>query len=516
VGPVRGSSRPRVVAVGIGPAGPQLTTPAAIEALRSAPVAYLRTARHPAAGPLADLRSFDGMYEAAPTFEALYGEIAAVLVDAAGEHGEVGYAVPGSPAVLERTVELLRGDPRVEVSLVAGMSFCELAWAALGVDPVDEGVRLVHAESFARQAAGDAGPLLVAQCWSRTILSDVKLAPEEAPAGAVLLHHLGLADEVVVEVTWSEIDRALEPDHLTSLYVPSVGAPLAGELVRLAELVRTLRERCPWDREQTHHSLVRHLLEEAYEAIEAIDVLADPPSPEQASHLEEELGDLLCQVFFHATLAAEEGVFTLADVARGVHDKLVARHPHVFGDVRADGAEAVVASWERNKLGEKGRTSLMEGIPDAMPALATAAKIERKAGGAGLGFAVTGDGSVLAALLAELLVAGAAGAAGGAGAAGASGAAGPRGARRTGGLPGGKDNRAAEQLGAAAGDLLVGIARLAAELGTDPEAAARGANRRFRERFVRAEQAAAATGQPLHELPLAERTAVWTGSEKAD
>jgi tetrapyrrole methylase family protein/MazG family protein len=490
VGTPRRPSRPRVVAVGIGPAGPQLTTPAAIEALRRAPVSYLRTARHPAARPFSDLQSFDELYEAAPTFEALYGEIAEALVAAAERHGEVGYAVPGSPAVLEQTVELLRGDARVDVSLVAGMSFCELAWVSLGVDPVNDGVRLVHAESFAPQAAGDAGPLLVAQCWSRTILSDVKLAPEEAPAGAVLLHHLGLADETVLEVAWSEIDRALEPDHLTSLFVPSIGTPLAGELVRLAELVRTLRARCPWDREQTHRSLVRHLLEEAYEVIEAIDVLADPPSPEQAAHLEEELGDLLCQVFFHATLAAEEGVFTLADVARGVHDKLVARHPHVFGGVEADGAEAVVANWERNKLGEKGRTSLMEGIPAAMPALATTSKIERKAAGAGLGFAVTGDGSALACLLAELLAAGA----GGARAAGAAGAGGAVGA---------------EELGTVAGDLLVGIARLAARLGADPEAAARGANRRFRERFVQAEQAAAASGQSLHELPLAARTAIW-------
>lgn len=489
MGNPRRSSRPRVVAVGIGPAGPQLTTPAAIAALRSAPIAYLRTARHPAAGPLSDLASFDDLYEAAPTFEALYAGIAEALVAAAEQHGEVGYAVPGSPVVLERTVELLRGDPRVELSLVAGMSFCELAWAAMGVDPVIEGVRLIHAESFALQAAGDTGPLLVAQCWSRTILSYVKLALEEVPAGAVLLHHLGLEDETVLEVAWSEIDRALEADHLTSLYVPSIAAPLAGELVRLAELVRTLREQCPWDREQTHRSLVRHLLEEAYETIEAIDVLGDPPSQEQTEHLEEELGDLLCQVYFHAVLAAEEGVFTLADVARGVHDKLVARHPHVFGDVRAADADVVVANWERNKLGEKGRTSLMEGIPASMPALATSAKIERRAGGAGLGFAVTGNGSMLSSLLAELLEAGA-----------GTGTASP---------PAGDKGPDTEELGAIAGDLLTGIARLAAQLGADPEAAARGANRRFRERFVAAEQGAADDGRPLHEMPLAARTAIW-------
>ena len=128
---------------------------------------------------------------------------------------------------------------------------------------------------------------------------------------------------------WEDLDRVVEPDHLTSLWLPEVSAPVGHELVRFAELVRTLRERCPWDREQTHESLSRHLLEESYELVEAI-ASGDP------AHLQEELGDVLFQVFFHATLATEDGEFTLADVARDVHDKLVRRHPHVFGDVDAD------------------------------------------------------------------------------------------------------------------------------------------------------------------------------------
>jgi tetrapyrrole methylase family protein/MazG family protein len=150
----------------------------------------------------------------------------------------------------------------------------------------------------------------------------------------VLLHHLGLDDEVVMEVPIEELDRTLEPDHLTSVWVPRLAEPIAPEMARLAELVRTLRERCPWDRRQTHGSLVRHLLEEAYEALDAIDALAragDDPSRTIVAHVEEELGDLLVQVFFHAALAAESGWFTIADVARAIHDKLVYRHPHVFG-----------------------------------------------------------------------------------------------------------------------------------------------------------------------------------------
>src|SRR5205823_5617831 len=147
-------------------------------------------------------------------------------------------------------------------------------------------------------------------------------------------------------------DRAVEPDHLSALWIPELAAPVGQELVRFAELVRTLRIRCPWDREQTHETLTRHLLEETYEVLEAIEGL-----PGSYPHLEEELGDLLFQVVFHATLAAEEGEFTLADVARGIHDKLVRRHPHVFGDVDADSADAVVANWEEIKRVEKGRAS---------------------------------------------------------------------------------------------------------------------------------------------------------------
>jgi MazG family protein len=156
----------------------------------------------------------------------------------------------------------------------------------------------------------------------------------------------------------------------------------AAELARLEELVRTLRARCPWDRRQTHVSLAPHLMEEAYEALEAIEDLgsAEPAVPsEVVAHLEEELGDVLFQVFFHSVLAEEKGRFTLTDVARAVHDKLVRRHPHVFGDVPAETAEDVAARWEVLKRSEKPGRGATGGIPDAMPALAAAAKLLRKA-----------------------------------------------------------------------------------------------------------------------------------------
>jgi tetrapyrrole methylase family protein/MazG family protein len=404
---------PRVDVVGLGPAGPDLLTSATRALLDGPAPVFLRTTRHPAAVVAEGARSFDHHYEAAETFDDVYRAIVADLVAAAVASGPVVYAVPGSPSVAERTVLLLAEHPRVvsgEVALEvhASVSFLDLAFARLGVDPVASGVRLVDAEQFAVDAAGERGPLLVAQCWSRQVLSDVKLSVEVPPeADVVVLHHLGLPDERVVEVAWADLDRTIEPDHLTSLWVPRLAEPVAAELVALAELVRTLRERCPWDRRQTHASLGRHLLEESYEVLEAIDALAavdaglgigaDGPgavdleasavADREASavaDLEEELGDLLFQVYFHATLAAEEGRFTLADVARGVHDKLVSRHPHVFGGVSAETADDVATNWEALKKAEKGRSSVTEGIPAALPALALAAKLQRKAAAIGM------------------------------------------------------------------------------------------------------------------------------------
>ena len=407
------SDAPRIDVVGLGPAGPELITAGTLALLEGAATVVLRTTRHPAAVALTGAASFDHHYESSDTFDEVYRAIVADLVDTALAGGPVVYAVPGSPTVAERTVVLLADEPRVRsgqvvVTVHPSVSFLDLAFARLGVDPVAAGVRIVDAESFAVDAAGERGPLLVAQCWSREVLSEVKLSVESPPDVPVtVLHHLGLPDERSWELAWDEMDRSFEPDHLTSLWIPRLAAPVAAELVSLDELVHTLRDRCPWDRAQTHASLSRHLLEESYEVLEAIDALAAVDAAgdngeyptrtatagdggshdgeaEAVADLEEELGDLLFQVYFHATLAAEEGRFTLADVARGVHDKLVSRHPHVFGDVTADTPDAVASNWETLKKVEKGRASVTEGIPGALPALALAAKLQRKAAAIGM------------------------------------------------------------------------------------------------------------------------------------
>ncbi|CAA9223768.1 MAG: Nucleoside triphosphate pyrophosphohydrolase MazG [uncultured Acidimicrobiales bacterium] len=460
----------RVVIVGLGPAGPDLLPPMVLAAIDRIPHRFLRTERHPAAAVMtsAGCASFDALYEQAASIDQVYAGIVDALAAAAAEHGEVLYAVPGSPAVAERTVELLRADPRVEVDVLPAMSFLDLAWIRLGVDPLAEGVRIVDGHRFATDAAGERGPMLVAQCDTRTVLSDIKLALDPAPtARPIVVQRLGLPDEAVFEVAWEDLDRAVVPDHLTAVYLPAVAVPVGAELVRFWELMRTLREACPWDREQTHASLTRYLVEETYEVIEAIEQLES----EGYDHLEEELGDLLLQVYFHATIAAEAGAFTLADVARGIHDKMVDRHPHVFAADEPDGAEGLEQSWEARKRREKGREGAMEGIPGGLPALLHAAKAGKRA--AAVGFDWPEIQPVYAKVTEEL-----------------------------GEL---RDDPSADELG----DLLFAVVNVARHLDLDPEAALRQATAKFKARFALVERAAAAQGLDLRSAPPAQVDVLW-------
>lgn len=386
---------PRVVVVGLGPAGPDLVTSGTLAALEHVERRFLRTTRHPSAVVVEGAISFDDLYDHAASMDAVYSGIVEALVAAAQESGEVLYAVPGSPLVAEHTVERLLADERVEVDVRPALSFLDLAWVRLGIDPMSVGVRIVDGHRFSTEAAGERGPLLVAQCDRRSILSDIKLAVDDPPGRpVVVVARLGLPDESVTEVAWEDLDRVVEPDHLTSLFIPELAAPVAGEVQRFVELVARLRDECPWDREQTHRSLARHLLEEAYEVLEVLEQMpttagAHPDEgaeldgedlDEAYDHMEEELGDLLFQILFHSRLASEAGRFTLADVARRVHDKLVSRHPHVFGEVDVDGdAGRVEANWERIKQAEQGRASAFDGIPAALPALSAAAKLLQRA-----------------------------------------------------------------------------------------------------------------------------------------
>jgi tetrapyrrole methylase family protein/MazG family protein len=181
-------------------------------------------------------------------------------------------------------------------------------------------------------------------------------------------------------------------------HVPQGPVPSSRGGERLLDLVRVMARLrgpggCPWDREQTHRSLARHLLEETHEALDAIDA-------DDRERLREELGDVLLQVAFHAQMAADDGAWDVDDVAEGIVRKLIRRHPHVFGDVEVSGSDEVLVNWERIKAEEKGEKAVEEDIPETLPALARAAKVQRRA--AGWGFEWRSFGGALDALKEEV------------------------------------------------------------------------------------------------------------------
>jgi tetrapyrrole methylase family protein/MazG family protein len=417
----------------------------------------------------------------------VYTELADRIVQAAIDVGEVLYAVPGSPLILERSVRQLIADERVECTVLAALSFLDVAYARLGIDPVEVGLRLVDGHDFAVAAAGERGPLLVAHTHADWVLSDIKLAVEDASGDeeVVILQRLGTPEEAITRTTWAELDRTVEPDHLTALYIPRLATPVGAEYVRFHQLARTLREQCPWDIEQTHHTLIPYVIEEAYELVDALESLnVDDPSGDE--HLIEELGDLLYQIEFHATIAEQQGRFTIADVARGVHDKLVRRHPHVFGGVVVDGTENVLRNWDAIKRAEKGRgptfegksEGVFDGIPGSFPSLSYAHEVQKKAAKVGFDWPdVDGALAKIVEEAAELSEAAA--------------TSGPDAIR--------------DELG----DLLFAVVNVARHLGVDPESTLRAATQKFRARFEAVEALARAGDLDLATLGIDQLDALW-------
>lgn len=473
-----GAGLPRITVVGLGPADVDLLTAGTLDAIASIESQFLRTSRHPAASALPGATSFDPLYEEHETFAEVYAAIVEALVDAADAQGHVLYAVPGSPQVAEHTVELLRADERVELTVLPALSFADLTWSRLGIDPLHAGVTIIDGHRFAEDAAGLTGPFLVAQCDQEWVLSDIKLTVDdpEDELTVTAIQRLGLPDESIMTIKWNDLDREVTADHLTSLYISALPATTAKAFADFEVLVARLRTDCPWDAEQTHDSLRRYLLEETYETLEAIDGI-DVESGHGYEHLAEELGDLLYQVFFHAVLATEQGEFSAADIATGIHNKLYTRHPHVFGDVQVADTDEVISNWESIKKAEKGRSSVMEGIPEALPALLYALKVQKKASSQGFGLADMD--AALADVDDELT------------------------------------EFRAEPSVDEAGDLLFAAVQVTRQLGTDPETALRDAARRFRDRFMFMEAECERSGRSLDALTPADQRALWAEAKKA-
>lgn len=360
----------------------------------------VRTLHHPAAAELAERRDVvtcDDLYESSEQFADVYS---AIVDRVLAQTGPVVYAVPGSPMVGEFAVgQLLARVPEAEV--LPAESFVDAILRRLGYDPFDRGLRILNGHALPSPLALDA-PTIIGHLDRPEILADVaatvsRVLPEGAEVTVCV--DIGGPDEQLVRAPVDRVPADLA-GFRTSLFVDTLPAGLFG----VVTVSRRLRAECPWDREQTHRTLVRHLIEEAYELVEALAAL--PDDEDEIDYVaydgvEEELGDVLLQVLFHAVIASERGVFDVDDVATRLQEKLMRRHPHVFGDVEVADAGEVASNWEKIKRSEKGEhDSLLDGVPDSLPALERAEALQRRV--ARIGFDWESAADVVSALRREV------------------------------------------------------------------------------------------------------------------
>ena len=447
--------------VGLGPGDGRFLTRQVWQTLTTAETVYLRTQRHPAVADLPEdvvVRSFDHLYETAESFDEVYAQIVAQLLQL-GREKEIVYAVPGHPFMGESTVtELVAAaeDEQVTVIVLPGISFIEPMLTALQLDGLDgmqlfDAIEITH---FHYPPVNPDIPLLLGQVYSRLLASEVKLVltavySDEHPVH--LVHAAGTEEQLVESIPLYEMDHSQHIGHLTSLYVPPL--PRKSSLANLAETVAVLRspEGCPWDQEQTPQSMRSGFLEETSEVLAALDA-------DDNDNLREELGDVLYHLLMQAQMAAETADFTLSDVIAGIEAKLKHRHPHVWGDWEVADSDEVVRNWEMIKAQDKGKkaASLLDGVPETLPALARSQKIQQRVRKVGFDWPnIEGVYEKVAEEIAEL-----------------------------------QEAVSIEHQTEELGDLLFVLVNVASWLGVDAESALREANLKFDGRFRQVEQLA--------------------------
>lgn len=503
-----------ITVVGLGPGSAGHLSLETMAVLQSGSRVILRTAVHPSVKELEQagvkFTSCDAVYENEASFEDVYQKIVTAVLQAAGEQ-EVVYAVPGSPLVAERTVVMLREQAAaagVPLKILPAMSFLDLAYVNLAVDPI-AGLRIVDAHDFEALASAGQYPLMITQVYSQLVASDVKINLMEVlddEAQLYFLRNLGLPDEECRPIKLYELDRQMQIDHLTSVFIPAQEQTVFehvntlveekdfscedeedlcygyddddrlydADIMPLVYVMQRLREPggCPWDREQTHSSIRYNLVEEVYELLEAID-------NNDVDGMQEELGDVLMQVVFHAHMASEAKLFYLQDVIDGVTEKLVHRHPHVFGTTKVADSGEVLKNWEAIKQEEKKeRTHVLDGISPGLPSLLRAYKLHSKASKVGFDWPDTeGVWEKVMEELQELQEA----------------------------VAGGSQKEMEHELG----DLLFILAGYARHIGLEPETALTAANNRFMKRFAYVEKKVRSSKKKWEDFSLAELDAFW-------
>ncbi|MCL6444787.1 MAG: nucleoside triphosphate pyrophosphohydrolase [Alicyclobacillus sp.] len=480
-----------IYVVGLGPGDINGLPLGAYRRLQSGLPVYLRTAVHPVVDELRaqglQFVSFDDYYEQGERFEEVYQRMADTLLHLAATEGDLVYAVPGHPLMAEQSVQnLLEQSGDIHIDIGPGQSFFDPVCTVLQLDPI-AGLTLLDGTMLTTDQLQPRHHLLIAQVYHPSVASDVKLTlmdvyPDNFPV--TVIRAAGVANlERVERLPLYELDRVEWLDHLTTVYVPAADADIvqARDPWFVTDLVKRLRDPdgCPWDREQTHASLRPYVLEEAYEVAHAID--EDDPDA-----LASELGDLLLQVLLHAQIASEDGDFTIRDIYAALANKLIRRHPHVFGDVRADNAADAESVWRAAKQtesatqggGTQQATPVLADVKHAQPPWKLALSLQRAA--ASVGYDWTSLSEVVDKLREELTE-----------------------------LQAEVSGADADAMAEEFGDFLFSAINLARWLDLDPEACLAHANTKFERRLLAVEQAIQQRGQRWEDLDAAALDAEW-------
>ncbi|MGE5628194.1 MAG: nucleoside triphosphate pyrophosphohydrolase [Solirubrobacterales bacterium] len=376
--------------VGLGPGSKEAITLGAYELLKTSENIFLRTVKHPTVDYLAELgvkfKSYDQRYEDAENFDEIYKYIAEDIIKQYENFGNILYAVPGHPLVAEKSVTLiikLCDEKDIPYTIYPAVSFIDALIDALKIDPV-EGLKIIDAFDMNNQLLDRRCGIVVTQVYDNYIASEVKLKLMEYyndDAEIIFIRAAGIkGHQSLRKIKIYEIDRQKDIDYLTSLYIPK-NTESVKDIYDLLGVMDDLRGEggCPWDKEQTHESLKRYLIEECYEVLEAVD-------NEDYDMLAEELGDVLFQVVFHARLGRENEMFDMNDIINTIYNKMVSRHPHVFSTAATDTSEEVLVNWDKIKRKEQGLNSFtdeLKHVAKSLPSLIRAEKIQKKAAKAG-------------------------------------------------------------------------------------------------------------------------------------
>ena len=374
----------QITVVSLGPGDPKLLTLQTLDTLRKSRHLILRTSRHRTADWLQEegviFTDFDALYDEYEDFDQLHAEMARLLWEEAAEHA-LTFAV--IDAQTDGAVRALRascpGDARV--TILPGITMADSCMALLPESFEQSGsVRVLPAMDAVQAAPDPATPQLITEIFDRVLASDLKLRLADLygdEAEVVLFPSSIKINRKPLVIPLMELDRQRTYDHTVCLYIPTIDLHHRERFCfnDLLQVMHILRQQCPWDGEQTHESLRKYLIEEAYEAVGAID-------EDDMDHLADELGDVLLQIAFHADIAQEVGEFSISDVTTAIVRKMIYRHAHIFGNVHCDTAEEVTQSWEKLKKAEKGLTtqsSVLADVSQGLPALMRASKVQKKA-----------------------------------------------------------------------------------------------------------------------------------------